>query len=244
MKRIYLVAGIILIFGATYAIEYYANSQFETRELVVSGVSGYERGVVQTFNYLKDDELVGTYSYTVNESGDNFIMTGETVVASGERILELTTVYTYDNSYSPEYYSLIASSDGEVTEITTKISNGNITTSVTSAGVTVNFTENYIDGMFLIENSMPGFWEVLFNSFEIERGVKYTASIYVPQAARVFDVALVVSKQDQLIWVGDERLECMVIGEADLDLSFYLYEGELVEMRSDGQGIVLKKALN
>lgn len=244
MKRIYLVAGIILIFGATYAIEYYANSQFSTQELVVSGISGYERGVVQTFNYLKEDEPVGTYSYTVDESGDSFIMTSETIVTSGGRDLALETVYTFDNSYSPEYYALTVTGNGEVTEMVTMVSNGNITTSVTFEGVTVNFTDEYVDGMFLIEINMPGFWEVLFNSFELERGVKYTASIYIPQAAMVFDVDLVVSKQDQLIWVGDERLECTVIGEADLGLSFYMYEGELVEMRSENQGTALQKVLN
>lgn len=236
--------GIILIFGATYAIEYYANSQFSTQELVVSEISGYERGVVQAFDYFKEDEPVGTYLYTVDESGDNFIMTSETVVTSGGRDLKLETVYTFDNSYSPEYYALTVTGNGEVTEITTTVSNGNITTSVTFQGVTVNITDEYVDGMFLIENSMPGFWEVLFNSFELERGVKYTASLYVPQAAAVFDVDLVVSKQDQLIWVGDERLECTVIREADLGLSFYMYEGELVEMRSESQGTVLQKVLN
>jgi len=241
LKRIYLIAAIILIFGATYAIEYYANSQFETRELVVSGVSGYENGVVQTFDYLKDDVRVGTYSYKVDESGVNYIMTSETFVTSGERDLELEAVYTFDNSYSPETYALTVTSNGEVTEITTEIANGNITTSVTSAGVTVDLTDVYVDGMLLIENSMPGFWEVLFNSFEVERGVKYTASIYIPQAAMAFDVGLVVSKEDQRIWVGDERLECTVINEADLDLKFYLYEGELVEMRNDGQGVALQK---
>jgi hypothetical protein len=244
LKRIYLLAAIILIFGVTYAIEYYANSQFETQELVISGISGSERGVVQTFDYLKDDELVGSYSYKMEESGDQYIMMSETDVTSGEHVLELETVYTFDNLYKPEYYSLTATSNGEENEITTEITNGNITTSVTSAGVTVNFTDVYVDGMLLIENSMPGFWEVLFNSFEVERGVKYSASIYIPQAAMAFDVNLVVSKDDQLIWVGDERLECMAIGEANLDLGFYMYEGELVEMRSEGQGVVLRKILN
>ena len=244
MKRIYIVAGIILIFGATYVIEYYANSQFSTQELVVSGISGYERGTVQAYNYLKDGEQVGIYTYMVDESGDDFIMTSETIVTSGGRDLELEVVYTFDNSYSPKYYALTVTDSEEVTEMVTTESNGNITTSVTFQDVTVNLTNEYVDGMFLIEYSMPGFWEVLFNSFELERGVKYTASIYVPQAAMVFDVDLVVSKQDQLIWVGDERLECTVIGEADLGLSFYMYEGELVEMRSESQGLVLQKVLN
>jgi len=244
LKRIYLVAGIILIFGATYAIEYYANSQFSNQELVVSGISGIELGVVQSFNYLKDDEQVGTHSYTVEESGHDFIMTSETVVTSGERDLELDIVYTFDSAYSPLFYTLTATSDGEVTEIATTVSDGNITTSVTSAGVSVDLFDDYVDGMFLIENNMPGFWEILFKSAEFERGVKYAASIYVPQAAASFDVDLVVSKQDKSIWVGDERLECKVIGEANQGISFYMYDGELVEMRIESQGIVLRKIVN
>jgi len=244
LKPIYLVAGIILIFSATYAIEYYANSQFSTQELVVSEISGFEIGVPQTFNYFKDEEKVGTYTYTVDEYGDNFIMTSLTDVTYGGRDLELESVYTFDDSYSPESYALTVISDGGVTEISTTLSNRNITTSVTSEGVTVDIPGEYVDGMFLIENGMPGFWEVLFNSVELERGVKYTAIVYIPQGANAFDVNLVVSKQDQLIWVGDERLACTVINEANLELSFYIYEGELVEMRSESQGTVLQKVLD
>ncbi len=244
MKRIYLVAGIILIFGATYAIEYYVNSQFSTQELVVTGISGYEIGVAQTFDYFKDEEQVGTYAYTVEESGNNFIMTSITDVTYGGRDLELESVYTFDDFYSPESYALTVISEGDVTEIISTVSNGNIVTSVTSEGVTVDITDEHVDGMLLIENGMPGFWEVLFNSVELERGVKYIAIVYIPQAAMVFDVDLVVSKQDQLIWVGEERLECTVINEPNLELSFYMYEGELVEMRSESQGTVLQKVLD
>ena len=243
MKRIYLVAGIILIFGATYAIEYYANSQFSNQELVVSGISGYEIGVAQTFDYFKDEEQVGTYAYTVEESGNNFIMTSITDVTYGGRDLELESVYTFDDFYSPESYALTVISEGDVTEIISTVSNGKIITSVTSEGVTVDITDEHVDGMLLIENGMPGFWEVLFNSVELERGVKYTAIVYIPQAAMVFDVDLVVSKQDKLIWVGGERLECTVINEPNLELSFYMYEGELVEMRGESQGVVLQKVL-
>ena len=243
MKRIYLVAGIILIFGAIYAIEYYANSQFSTQELVVSGISGYEIGVAQTFDYFKDEEQVGTYAYTVEESGNNFIMKSITDVTYGGRDLELESVYTFDDFYSPESYALTVISEGDVTEIISTVSNGKIVTSVTSEGVTVDITDEHVDGMLLLENGMPGFWEVLFNSVELERGVKYTAIVYIPQAAMVFDVNLVVSKQDQLIWVGDERLECTVINEANLELSFYMYEGELVEMRGESHGVVLQKVL-
>jgi len=236
--------GIILIFGATYAIEYYANSQFSTQELVVSRISGYERGIVQTFDYFKDEEQVGTYVYTLDEYGNNFIMTSLTDVTYGGRDLELESVYTFDYSYSPESYALTVISDGGVTEISTSVSNGIITTSVTSQGVTVDIPDEYVDGMFLIENGMPGFWEVLFNSVEIKHGVKYTAIVYIPQGAKAFDVNLVVGKQDQLIWVGDERLACTVINEVNMELSFYMYEGDLVEMRSESQGIVLQKVLD
>jgi hypothetical protein len=180
----------------------------------------------------------------VDEYGDNFIMTSLTDVTYGGRDLELESVYTFDDSYSPESYALTVISDGGVTEISTTLSNRNITTSVTSEGVTVDIPGEYVDGMFLIENGMPGFWEVLFNSVELERGVKYTAIVYIPQGAMAFDVNLVVSKQDQLIWVGDERLACTVINEANLELSFYIYEGELVEMRSESQGTVLQKVLD
>ena len=46
MKPTTLIAAILLIFAVTFAFEYYANSQFETAELEVTGLPELETGVV------------------------------------------------------------------------------------------------------------------------------------------------------------------------------------------------------
>jgi hypothetical protein len=168
-------------------------------------------------------------------------MTGKTDVTSEEGRLQLTAEYIFDDSFKPEGYTLMVLNNNETTEISTEFSPVEIITYVTYQGVTLNITEDYIDGILLIENNMPGFWEILLNSITLERGVKYSGNIYIPQGATVFPINLVVNRKPQNVWIDGEQLSCTVVNEADLDLSFYIYERELVQVRNDSQDVWFQK---
>jgi hypothetical protein len=229
-----------MIFAATYAIEYYANSQFRSEELVVTGVPEFT-GEEHSFNYLRFQEIVGSYTYTVEQQGGNYLMTSETDVQNEDGRIQLTAEYTFNEDLEPMEYRLMVLNNDDTTEIATEVIGDEIITFVTYQGATLNITDDYLEGILVIENNMPGFWEILFNSVEIERGVKYSGNIYIPQGATVFPINLVVNRSPQTIRVRGEQLSCTVVNEADLDLAFYLYEGELVQVRNDSQDIWFEK---
>jgi hypothetical protein len=241
LKPITLIAAILLIFAATFAFEYYANSQFETAELEVTGLPELGTGIEHSYSYIKTEEVVGSYTYSVEEAAGGYLMTSETEVSNEADTIELTTEFTFSDGLKPEKYDLVVYNNEDRTDIVTEVSGSEIITYVTYEGVTVNITDEYVDYMLLIEPNMPGFWEILFNSVNLEGGVKYDASIYVPQAGAVVPIELVVSRNPQNVRVGDEQLSCTVIKEAGLDLAFFVYEDELVQMRSDGLSLLFIK---
>lgn len=240
MKRTTLIGAIVLIFAVTFAIEYFVGRQFDTGELTVSGVN-METGVTHQFLYLKSMENVGTYTYSVVEDGGDYLMTGSTDVSNDGKRIQLDAVFTFTDQLEPVEYEVQAISDGDESSIRVEFSDSDIISWVTVDDVTLNITEEYVDGVFLVENNMPGFWEIILNSVTLEEGVKYNGNIYIPQGAVVFPITLVVSKDPQNIWVDGVQLSCKVVKEADLDMSFYLYEGELVQLRDDTQDLMFQK---
>lgn len=241
MKTTTLVAAIVIIFAATFAFEYYANSQFRDEELLINEMPEFETGVFYRYTYIKSEEVVGSYTYSVLEQGDGYLLTSETQVSNQADDIQLNADYSFSASLEPEEYNLVVFNNDDRTDILSEVSGEEIITYVTYEGVTVNITDDYVDGIVFIEPNMPGFWEVLFNSVTLEGGVKYSANIYVPQGAVAVPINLVVNHDTQTIRLGDEQLLCTVIKEADLDLAFFLYEGELVQMRSDGLNLVFQK---
>lgn len=241
MKPITLIAAIVLIFAATFAFEYYANSQFEEANLVINGVLEFETSVSHEYSYIKEELVVGSYTYSVVEQGDGYMLTSESEVSSADDTIQLSAMYSFSDALEPEEYDLTAITNDEPTYIRSEITGDEIITYVTYEGITLNITDDYLDGILFLEPNMPGFWEILFSSTTLEGGVKYSANIYVPQGAVVVPINLVVNRDPQTVRVGDEMLSCKVIKEADLDLAFFIYEGELVQMRSDGLRLVFLK---
>ncbi len=243
MKNIHVVIGVILIIGASYAFEYYTNSLFRTETLIISGVPDSIIGVEHMFHYINDGETVGQYTYTVDKTEPLYSIEDITDVSDGDESITLNTTYHFDSRLNPELYEVTILTNDEVTEINTTIMEGEFITYV-SRGEIFNLTTEYSSDTLLLEINMPGYWEVLFHSADFEKGVKYEAKIFFPQVNRVFDVNLVTSKKAQNVWIGDERVSCDVIRESDLELVFYFYEGELVQLRNNEQDITFQKIIN
>ncbi len=240
MKRTYLLAALVVILGATYAIEYYANSQFETEELVITGVPTFS-GQENEYRYLKSQELVGSYTYSVEQTGSKYTLTSLTDVSLDGQGIELSVEFLFDEELNPEEYTLNVVGEDNQNEIRSEFQGDEVITFVSVEGEAINITETFTQGTLLVDLNMPGLWEVLFNSAPFEGGVKYTGSIYIPQVGVPIDINLVVSRNPQNIRIDGEQLSCKVIKEADLGLAFFIYEGELVQMRDDPQELLFQK---
>jgi hypothetical protein len=239
LKRSYVIAGIFIILASSYLIEYYTNTRFPTQNYPLAGVPELEIGKTKTFLYLRQLEVVGTHSYTVTDkTGGLYTIESNTdVTYQGERI-ELDNVFVFDELFNPEQYNLFVELGDDYNEIQISFTDGTIVSRIISVNDSVTFSEDFPDGTFLTENNMPGIWEIFLISADFEMGERYTAEVYIPQGGRIFELEFYVNSNPKTLTIDGERISCTVIQETTLDLKFYLYEGELVEMRNDDQDVV------
>lgn len=236
MKRSYIIAGVFIILASTFLIEYYTNTRFPTQAMVISGVPELIIGVEHVFSYAHELEDVGTASYTITgRQGDYYTLVSSTDVSSDEGRIQLEGTYVFDTQFNPESYSLHVDHEGEVNDIEVVFTGGNVVSTVSLENDTVTLSEEFPEGAVLLENNMPGFWEILLLSTDLEMGARYKIQAYIPQGGAVFDLEFYVQNDPKTITVEGEQLSCTVIQETTLDLRFYLFEGEMVQMRNIDQ---------
>jgi hypothetical protein len=244
LKRSYVIIGAILILASSFAIEYYTKSRFPTTDLVLVGVPELAIGEVNRYTCLRELEPVGLYSYTVTGKSDGiYTMDSLTDVSIEGKRLQLSSTFIFDEMFSPKHYLLTADQGGDINEFNVTFTENNVTSVVSFAGETITLSEELPDGAFLVENNMPGFWEIMLKSARLEEGKRYTAVAYIPQGGTMFDLEFFVNQGTKSITVDGVDLDCILIQESKLSLNFYMHEGELVQMRDTSQDLIFQKIM-
>lgn len=232
----------MLILGGTLAIEWYTGTRYPTEELIITGVPELELGVTHTFSYEREIENAGTTSYIITEYGDGlYKMVSETDVNNGEQHIQLVSIYEFNADYSPIDYDLKIDQEGDITLINVTFTDSNIIATIAFDDQNVTLIKENTKEMLVTENNMPGLWEVLLLSAEFEQGKRYTANVYIPQGGDVFELEFYINADTSNIYIDGEPYACTVIQETSLDLKFYIYEGELVQMRNDDMGLIFTR---
>lgn len=238
MKRIYLVAGLILILGASLAIDWYTNTRFPAEEITVTSLPELEIGETRTYSYVREMDEVGTHSYTVTgKEGNYYTVVSSTDVTVEEKNLKLESVFIFDTSLTPSDYRLTVMQDDVINQINVSIIGNQIISKITYSNETATLEDDYIEGIVFTENNMPGLWELILRATEMKSGGRYKLDAYIPQGGTVFDLEFYVNPNTQNIYIGGEQLSCTVIQETTLDLRFFIYDGRLVQMRNDDQDL-------
>ncbi len=241
MKIKYLIAAALIAIGV-FAIEFYAENRFPEEEFKFTGLPVF-RDQENNYKFFRAGEEVGYYNYKVEQTDMNYLMKCTTNVGiEGGNIL-LESSYTFNRDFLPIDYDLNVTESGEKTFIKCMFEPDVITTSVTFQNDTISLEEEIEKDTYLIENSMPSFWEILITSSNIEPGKRYYLNIFIPQSARVIPITLVVEKNTKNIDLDGIIYECIVVKESQLELNFYLHEGELILYEDFRQDTALRKIL-
>jgi len=244
LKRSYVILGVFLILASTFAIEYYTKSRFPTTPLEAVGVPTLAIDETHEFICTKELNPVGTYSYTITgKSGGIYSMESMTDVSIEGKRLILSSSFTFDEDYKPLHYMLTADQGGDTNEFDVTFTDGNVNSIVSLADQSITLSEEFPVEAFLVENNMPGFWDLLLQSTRLESGKRYTADAYIPQGGTMFELEFYVNEGLKTITVGNVELDCTLIQESTLSLSFYMHDGELVQMRDTGQDIIFQKVI-
>jgi hypothetical protein len=241
----WIVLGIVAIIVGTFAFEYYAQTRYPEEQLVITGVD-VSIGETYVYTFFRNNENLGNHSYTViSEEGSGsstvYMMKASTVVTSNGKTLDLEGRYIFNQKYLPINYHLNATQGGNLTIIDCAFYDGKVNTTVTEGGNSITLQKDLPEGTLLLENTMPAYWEVLFHSTSLDQGKRYKAEMYVPQYDKIISISLFVDPNKIKQQLGDSTVDATVVTLSDLNLTFYLYNGELITYRDDSQGILLQK---
>lgn len=239
------MVGVALILGASLLVDLYLDTRYPETTITVA-LPELQLGLEHVYSLHKEGQRVGTYSYTVAGRGGTGMSTEYTMVSTtditykGERLL-LQAEYIFDHIYRPLSYELNATVEDKQTRIQAVFTQGEALVTVSSDGDVAEATEELPGGAFLIENQMPGYWEILFKSTTLTPENRYVAYAYIPQLGSVARLTLTVDRRTSKLMHGNTELDCTVVREADMGLVFYLYGGELIQYRDDANGVAMTK---
>ena len=245
MRRQYILAGVALILGATLLVELYLDRQYPETLIEVT-LPELRLGEEQVYIFYREGQRIGTHSYAVTaregtEASAKYTMISTTdITYEGENIL-LQGEYIFNHLYGPLSYELNATGEDKHTRLKAAFTQGEVELTVYSASDVASVTEQVPDGALLIENQMPGYWEILFQSTTLTPGKRYIFDAFIPQRGTTARLTLTVDRETSKVSHGDVDLDCTVVREANIGLVFYLYDDELIQYRDDANGVAMTK---
>jgi len=245
LRRQLIVVGIGLILGASVLVELYLNRLYPETGIEIT-LAELKVGEEQVYRFYREGQHVGTHSYVVvdhDEASAEYTMVSTTdITYEGERLL-LRGEYVFDNLYRPLSYSFNATEEEKQTRLHAAFTQGEVELTLQSDGDLAELTEQVPEGTLLIENQMPGYWEILFQSTTLTPGKRYVVDAFIPQRGSAATLTLTLDRRTSTVRHDGVELDCKVVREADTGLVFYLYGGELIQYRDDANGVTMMKDL-
>ena len=242
-NRTHLIAAIVIIFAASFVIEYYTDQLIPEVEVKVNSLPDYTTGETSTFSFVRQGSEVGTYRYNLEKTDVGYLVKSEIQVEFEEKMTFLQSNYTFGATLNPIDYSLHIDSEGEPTEIVCTFTDNQVITTVNFENKTVDIDAELPENTVLVENNMPGHWELLLQAVDFEPGKRYIIQVFVPQVANTVSVTFTVDKNPVNLSIDGVDYECQRIREGDIQYDFFLFEGQLLEFRDEGQDIRFQKII-
>jgi hypothetical protein len=245
LRRQWIVAGIVLILGASVLVELYLNRLYPETGIEIT-LPELQVGIDHVYTFYREGQKVGTHSYLVagrkgGGTSAEYTMISTTDITYEGKSLLLSGEYVFDRLYRPLGYVLNATDEDKHTRLSAAFTQGEVEITLDSDGEVMELTEQIAEGTLLIENQMPGYWEILFQSSTLMPGKRYVVDAFIPQLGAVMRLTLTVDRETSAVIHDGDKLNCKVIREADLGLVFYLYGGELIQYRDDANGVTMIK---
>jgi hypothetical protein len=241
MRKIWIIALVGVILGGAALFEIWLSISYPLVEYRPSELPNLE-GLRREYIYFRLGEKVGTYSYWVETSEER---AGCLVYSSGSRTsveangtdIELVTLYSFDEFLSPVEYRLNATLGGERQYIEDFFTAGEVVASSRVENTSIEVTKDLPEYPILLDSYMPGHWELLFKVFAPVRGKRFRINAFIPQMMDFTRLEIVTDKKPETLLLDDTTCECTVVRVPDLNLVFYTFGGDLVQMEDTGKEI-------
>lgn len=245
MRRQWIVAAIVLILGASVLVELYLNRLYPETGIEIT-LPELQVGEEHVYTFYREGQLVGTHRYIITGrwgegASAEYTMSSTTDITYEDKSLLLHSQYVFDHLYRPQGYALNATDEDKHTRLRAAFTPHLVEIIVDSGGEVMELTEQVAEGTLLIENQMPGYWEVLLQSSTLMPGKRYMVDAFIPQLGSAAKLTLTVDRGTSKVRHEGTELDCKVVREANQGLIFYLYGGELIQYRDDANGVTMMK---
>lgn len=244
MRRAWVFVLSFAILGGVALFELWSNIQYPTIDLVPGTLPPLTVGEDREYDYFKDYERVGSYSFLVESRGtykdtDAYFTRSWTSITYGEKSVEIESVYVFSEELTPLEYKVNASIGGENQLIACFFED-------LSARGTFSLGDNMVEesvelpeGTVLIDYQMLSHWDLLLKSSHLEPGKRYEVNAYIPQGLSQTSLELYAEKNLKIIEIGGVKYECSVVRATALNLVFYIHDGDIVQLEDTEQSIMV-----
>jgi len=241
-KWVYIAFFVII--GGLLTTEFLSTVLWPIIDYKPIGLPRLEVGVTYTYRYMKDDQQVGSYEYTVEKmeivSGMvTYNVRSRTNISYQDKSFYLESLFMVSEAPSPLSYSLNGTIAGDETQITCAFQGLKVKESARLKGETSYIEVDIQPNTLLADNNMPGHWELFFRSFSYEQGKRYKANVFSPQGGSVSLMEFNFDSNLKTVTIDGKSHGCIQVMETNNDLYFYLYQGSLIKYVNNPQGVVL-----
>lgn len=242
MRKLWIIGISVAIFGALFLMEFYTSLRFPVTSYEPEGLPTLPVGVEHEYDFLKDGERVGSYVFWIEnvaeyEGKTAYFSRSTTSVVHDDKAIELETLYAFDEDLKPLEYRLNATLGDERQFIVCFFDGWNVSASIEMEDSRVeNDLELPVDTV-LIDTNMLGHWELLFKSFNLEAGKRISFNMFRPQILNTVPVEFIVDKGTKTLTLSGVAYECEVVRASDMNLTFYLHNGDVVKLEESKQNI-------
>jgi len=242
LRKLWIFGIAFAIVGGLFFIEFYISLRYPVTSYVSEGLPTLPVGVEHEYDFFKDGEKVGSYVFWVEEVGEHegqaaYFTRSLTSVVYDDTVIELETVYIFNKDLNPLEYRLNATLGEEYQSILCLFDGWNVEASMEMEGNRVETEMELPVPTVLIDTNMLGHWDLLFKSFDLEAGKRVKFTMFVPQLLNTASMELIVDKGTKILTLNEIDYECQVVRASKLNLTFYLYNGDVLKLEESNQNI-------
>jgi hypothetical protein len=245
-NRDVLILGALIIAGAV-VVELYSNFSNPFIDYSPTGYTNLLTGAPQSFNYYKDGNLIGTYTYNLSDqalgSSNQYILTTKIDIVYQFTHLEVNTTHQFLSEVSHTSYNEDFSSNGTMTSLHCLFVGDKVNIVNYSERKNQTISVDLPTNTVLIDNNDPAHWELLSKSFNAAGGSKYHVNAFVPQGGVVQQFEYGVDTAHQFVNIGSKSYECVVAREPNYEITLFFYNGDLIQYRNDVDGVLIVKQI-
>jgi len=242
LRKLWILVFAAAIVGGSVFIEYYVSLKYPVTNYAPKGLPPLPVGVKHDYDFFKEGEKVGRYVFWVEGVGEHegqttYFTRSLTSVVYEDTVIELETVYLFNSNLNPLEYRLNATLGEDHQSIVCLFDGWNVNASVEMEDNTLDRDVELPLDTVLIDTNMLGHWDLLFKSFDLVAGKRVRFTMFVPQALDMTPIELVVDKGTETLTLSGVTYECQVVRATTLNLTFYLHNGDLLELEESTQNI-------